>query len=258
MSSSSLTITVISILLTTIASHARFTYYNSQVLRQIDMFRKMPPALRKKHDKQQTEALAEEAAFVMAVVKEVQSAMPISMEVLQSDWVDKYRSGDSDVVLEVQSAIMNKNRLNVRDIGSVQAIMNSHAAPFGGNNSVAVQMSELQASTFELKMKQMQYDVQALRVAKAKRASWETQVYHAKLQYRVQAYQESTKAAEHFINSNCCLLHYTKTEKLTFGISSFVKEQCNKFKLDANAGARSRAHMTCCQSMSSHFRFIIQ
>ena len=200
----------------------------------------MPPALRKKMDKAQCEAIAEEAAFVVAVVREVQAILPVATEILEEQWVAKYRTGDSDVILEVQSAIMNRNCGNVRDIGTIQLIMNNHAGATPiSSSATAVQVTELQTHTFELKVKQLLYDAQALRVARSKRSSWESQVYHAKLQYRVQAYQECLKAARHFINSNCCIVHYTKPEQLNHSIHNYFQQTNARYKLEAGASVRS-------------------
>lgn len=174
-----------------------------EVQHQVHCHRKILPSMRRKIDKAQMEASAEEAAFVMSVREEVLALMPVSPDLLEEKWVGMFRHGDPSVLLEVQSAIMNRDCTNVRDIPSIAAVMNTHnqSAPLP---SVAVhEMSKLEEETFSLRMKQLQYDVQACRVAKAKMSSYELQVHHTKLQYRVKVYEESLKAARVFINDNC-------------------------------------------------------
>lgn len=69
------------------------------------------------------EALSEEAAFVVAVKAEVLALMPISPEALDAGWLELYEKADPAVVLEVQSAIMNRNCNNVSDIPSLARLM---------------------------------------------------------------------------------------------------------------------------------------
>ena len=80
------------------------------------------------------EALSEEAAFVVAVKNEVLQAMPVAPEALDAGWVELYEKADPGVVLEVQSAIMNRNCTNLSEIPTVARIMNHHSGstPFKG------------------------------------------------------------------------------------------------------------------------------
>ena len=196
----------------------------------------VPLSMRKKMDKKETESLAEEAAFVVAVTAEVQNAMPVSDKVLATEWVDKYVQGESGVLLEVQSAILQRNCKNVSELGTIQQIMNCHAGNAPVTSSAATtHMVQLESETFQLVMKQLAYDCQALRVARAKKNTWESTVYHAKLQFRVQAYQESCKAAKHFLDSNCHIFNYNKPEMMANSILAYCTDTMQKFKLDKTA-----------------------
>ena len=98
-------------------------------------------------------------------------------------------------------------------------------------------MEKLESETFSLKLKQLQYDVQALRVARAKRSSWELQIHHAKLQYRVQSYQESIKAAKSFMAESSKLLTYQASDDLIRSISAFIADKTARLKLDESGNA---------------------
>ncbi|CAK9055719.1 unnamed protein product [Durusdinium trenchii] len=171
----------------------------TDVKHQINSHRKIPANLRKKLDKKQMESLSEEAAFVVAVKAEVLQAMPVDPNALHTGWVELYENGDPGVVLEVQSAIMNRSCPNVSEIATLASIMNKHTGSTPLPSKAVMEMEKLEAETFALKMKQLDYDVQALRVSRAKRTSWQLQVHHAKLQYRVQTFNESIKAAKSFM-----------------------------------------------------------
>ena len=85
------------------------------------------------------------------------------------------------------------------EIATLASIMNKHTGSTPLPSKAVMEMEKLEAETFALKMKQLDYDVQALRVSRAKRTSWQLQVHHAKLQYRVQTFNESIKAAKSFM-----------------------------------------------------------
>ena len=178
------------------------------------------------------EVMAEEAAFVIAVKAEVLQLMPVSPETLEEKWVNRYELADPDVCLEIQSAIMNRNCNNVRDIPTIRAIMDNHSGSTPLPSQAVIEMSRLEQETFSLKMKQLEYDVQACRVARAKRQTWESQVHHAKLQYRVQAYQDSVKAAKHFMNEASSIITYQKSDDLVRAIQTFMSEKNQRLKLD--------------------------
>ena len=211
-----------------------------QVLRQISLSRALPDALRRKMDRHQTEAVAEEAAFVTTIVREVEALLPISDKLLQEEWTDKYISGDSGVLLEVQSAILQRGCNTCRDLGTINAIMSHHAENVPVvSGGPATQMAQLEQETFDLKLKQLQYDLQCLRVAKAKRTTWESQVYHAKLEFRVARYQESAKHAKNFMDQCCKIIHYNKPETLIHSLQSFQRSTLEKHALDLNSSVHS-------------------
>jgi len=193
--------------------------------------------LRKKLDKQTMEAMAEEAAFVVAVKGEVKAQMPISDETLHAKWVHLYEKADSDVVLEVQSAIMNRNCLNVRDLPTIAQIMNHHDSSTPLPSQPVNEMLALEAETFKLKMRQIEYDIQACRVGRAKRQTWEVAVHHAKLQYRVQAYQDSVKAAKNCMYENGKDIVFQAGDDLIRGIQNFMLEKTHRLKLDESGNA---------------------
>lgn len=199
---------------------------------QINSHSKLPATLRKKLDKKEMEALSEEAAFVVAVKNEVLQAMPVAPEALDAGWVELYEKADPGVVLEVQSAIMNRNCTNLSEIPTVARIMNHHSGSTPLPSKAVVEMERLESETFNLKLKQLQYDVQALRVARAKRSSWELQVHHAKLQFRVQSYQESIKAAKSFMAESSKLLTYKASDDLIRSIAAFIADKTARLKLD--------------------------
>lgn len=188
--------------------------------------------MRRKTDKTHMESLAEEAAFVIQVKDEVLAVMPVDPELLAEKWIMLYANGDPSVILEVQSAIMNRDCSNVRDVQTIAGIMNTHAGNTPLPNVAVHELSKLEEETFALKMKQLEYDIQACRVAKAKKSTWEFQVHHTKLQFRVKIYEEALKSARMFINDHCKIVTYNTCDEMLRSLQSFMAEKTHRLKLD--------------------------
>ncbi|CAK9014882.1 Uncharacterized protein SCF082_LOCUS12523, partial [Durusdinium trenchii] len=218
-------------------ARGKVTDESNRVKHQINSHRKIPANLRKKLDKKQMESLSEEAAFVVAVKAEVLQAMPVDPNALHTGWVELYENGDPGVVLEVQSAIMNRSCPNVSEIATLASIMNKHTGSTPLPSKAVMEMEKLEAETFALKMKQLDYDVQALRVSRAKRTSWQLQVHHAKLQYRAQTFNESIKAAKSFMADCSRIITFANTDELIRSITAFMGEKTAQLKLDESGNA---------------------
>ena len=119
--------------------------------------------------------------------------------------------------------------------------MNTHAGSTPLPNVAVHELSQLEQETFALKMKQLEYDVQACRVAKAKKQTWELQVHHTKLQFRVKAHEEAVKSAKVFMNDWCKIVTYTNSDDLTRNLQAFMMEKTQKLKLDESGNA-TRQH----------------
>ena len=124
---------------------------------------------------------------------------------------------------------MNRSCPNVSEIATLASIMNKHTGSTPLPSKAVMEMEKLEAETFALKMKQLDYDVQALRVSRAKRTSWQLQVHHAKLQYRVQTFNESIKGSR--------VITFANTDELIRSITAFMGEKTAQLKLDESGNA---------------------
>ena len=124
----------------------------------------MPMGMRRKLDRPQWERIAEEAACLCHMAEEVLTIMPVSPETLRAAWHERYIAGDSAVTVEVQSAIMGRTCTNVRDVATLNSLMSEHASTCPVPKKEMVSMMQLERDFFDLVMKQLQYDCQALKV----------------------------------------------------------------------------------------------
>jgi hypothetical protein len=70
-----------------------------------------PSVLRRKVDRANVEEQAEEAALVWHMGQALKQCIPVSEEVLRKDWLDKYVSGNTQVMLEIQMAIQDSGNM---------------------------------------------------------------------------------------------------------------------------------------------------
>ncbi|CAK9032260.1 unnamed protein product [Durusdinium trenchii] len=206
------------------------------VQHQIESHRQLVPGMRRKLEKQRMEQTAQYAAFVSAVADEVLDLIPVDGELLEKEWVNKWRMGEPGVCLEVESALLNKPvYTDPRDIQSIRSLMQQHSANVPLPSVPAVAMEQLQADTFDIKVRQIQYDLQAIRVARAKRQTWESQVYHAKLEYKMKMWEHSEKAAAHYLKNHSFMTCFKAADDLNKALQAYKTEVVSRLKIDVGA-----------------------
>ena len=199
----------------------------------VQQSRRTPHDMKRKVDRQQWDRIAEEAACVCHMAQEVLALMPVSPETLKEKWVDAYINGEQAVMVEVQSAIMTRSASNVRDIATLNALMTQHASTCPVPKKDTVCMQQLERDSFDLVMRQLNYDLQALKVARAKRESWSASVYHAKLQHRVQLHEQSLSAAQHFLENFVKVIYAETSDDMLREFQTHRQSVINRLRLDA-------------------------
>jgi hypothetical protein len=167
---------------------------------------KMNAGLKRPTSKLDAENLAAQAALAYALVAEVKGIMPISEDILEAKWLAKFAEADAKVTSELAMALAEKSeKFMVHDIATLAEIMNSHSkvSPIMAPLKMVVEKSELEKSTFELNMKQMEYDLQAWRVLDQKLSSYVTAVAAVKTDWRLNAWKENLEIAQNFFQNHC-------------------------------------------------------
>ena len=196
--------------------------------------RKTPHTLIRKLDRTSWDRLAEESACVAAMGHEVQAILPVDDSVLRSCWHDMFTVGDNGVMVEVQSCILSCT-VNIRDIPSLHRLINEHAAKCPIPAAPVATMNQLERDTFDLLAKQIQYDLQALRIAKSKRASWESSIFHVKLQHKLDQHQKSRDAAKWFMENFVLVIHGESCDDMMRQFQLHRSETISRLRLDASA-----------------------
>lgn len=197
--------------------------------------RKTPVNLIRKLDRAGWDRLAEESACVSAMGIEVQGILPIDDSALRGAWHNLFIAGDNGVVIEVQSCILSRT-VAIRDVPSLNRLIKEHAAncPVPAKATVAT-MNQLERDSFDLLEKQVQYDLQALRIAKSKRSTWEASIYHVKLQHKLDQHAKSRAAAQWFFENFVQVIHGDCSDDLMRQFQLHRGETISRLRLEASS-----------------------
>ena len=155
--------------------------------------------------KSDCEEVALQAAVCHALVKEVQARLPITDAVMKVKWLDKFEQADAKVTSELAMAIADKNeRFTLRDIPTLAEIMDTHSGdtPVAEPCKMSVDKAELERSTFELNMKQLEYDLQAWRVLDSKLSNYVGAMNTMKTDWRLNAWKDNMDVAKNYLKNN--------------------------------------------------------
>lgn len=197
-----------------------------------------PKALRKKVDKVRLEEMAMEAALAAALAKEVQQLLPLTDEVLQERWLGLYAGGDTKVMTELQLALAEKNCGFVpRDLPTLNELMEAHVGggPGAAPAVLSIEQAQIDKASYDLTLRQMQYDLQAFKVWKGKMHNFRSTVDHIKLQWRLKAYESNKIAVEHFWSSYVHLCTFEDTAQPMRDHVMFKADIERKMQLPATA-----------------------
>ena len=181
------------------------------------------------------ESCAEEAALCCALADELLQLVPVAkagccscmlaqmrvtcvQERLRAEWHDEYVKSNPAVMAELRSAIITRGAADVREIGTLKTLLAEHATSCPVAHPTLC-MNDLQRDSFELLLKQIDFDLKALDVAKAgvvlctvlcspgvlpllaqaKREDFEQQSYRRKLSWEVETHTQCLEAADSFL-----------------------------------------------------------
>lgn len=175
----------------------------SMVLHIIAVHGSCPPAARRKSSKSDMEARAQTAAVVTALAREA-TAAGLAWQDVDTHWVQPWIRGDSKVEMEVQSALADRsNNFCIRDIPIMQQLFDNKGASSNAficieEEQVKKQCHELEASTFELTMKKLEYDCAAWHIYKEKVEKWEHRLRAKCLEWNTRRHEQALIAVKEF------------------------------------------------------------
>ena len=231
-------------------NHIVLHFCASQVRHQIENHRRLVPKMRKKVEKQMMEQMAQHAAFVVAVAEEITNIIPIDPELLNQEWVDRWATGEPGICLEIESAMLNKAAFtDPRALRSVRNLIQQHAetAPVAAGPTLAIE--QLESETFELKLRQVEYDLQAIRVAKSKRSTWQSQIYHKKLEYKMEVWQHSENAARRYLKNYVHMVCFKGSDDLMRDLHTHKMDMLSRMKADERSMVLCSVVFSCALSL---------
>ena len=110
-----------------------------------------------KFDTKDLEALAERAAAVENMGKEVQQTIPLSNEVLEKEWWGPWAAGSEHIDREVQVHLMDKSETfkPAQNIPTLKGLADDHLFKSGPNVQSLSQKNALGVDEFALLLKQL-------------------------------------------------------------------------------------------------------
>lgn len=196
---------------------------------------------------------AQMAAVVTHIVAEFKKSAPVLPEDVDQ-WMDLFAEGDPSLDMEVRSAVMrHDDKFMPTNLPSLQAILDKHAGRnIGGNQihqvseKVKVQATELEESTFQLLLKQAEYDKEAFKCYLSRVSSVERAAYHKKLEWQVQCHQTSQAAAEAWWAKNITLLN-AETPGVVNAFRDLVVELSKRHSVPAERVVQGRTKHGRCE-----------
>ncbi|CAJ1447674.1 unnamed protein product [Effrenium voratum] len=173
-------------------------------------FGKASPHGRRKADKATVEGLAEMAALVVNLSKQLAELFPLKQADLEAEIYDKWVEGSPGLDLELHEVCTEKKEsLVVTDIKAFRAVADLLQCKIPVPKATEeVQLSELAMSKFELLKKQLDYDQTAFRVHQAKVKNYEHAVHHAKLEWKQKLRSEAMQWCTSWLAKKCKIFVY--------------------------------------------------
>ena len=184
-----------------------------------------------KISKVQWESLAEQAACCWHMGRELLQLAPVPEKRLQEDWLDASAEGSAAVHVEVQGAIVHRGCTDVRECPTLRRLLEEHASTSPVPVAV-VELQSLEADKFALLSRQLEYDLQAIRVARSKRVNFEDTQAHKRSVWDLEQHQLSQKAADAFLTSHVKVIFRDAADQWSRDYMQFKQECFMKFRVD--------------------------
>ena len=169
-----------------------------QVCNVIHTHRQQPHA--NKISKTAWESLPEQAACCWCMGQELLQLAPVPVQRLEEEWLQAFAEENAAVHVEVQGAILTRGCNDARECSTLRRLLQEHETTSPVPVAV-VEMQSLEADKFTLLQKQLDYDLQAIRVAKVKRTNYEDTRVHKRSVWELEQHELSLKAADAFLTS---------------------------------------------------------
>ena len=182
--------------------------------RLINEFEK-PNSCKKKVDRSRVDAVAEAAALLVNLAKQLQEMFPISAADIETHvyqpWLDGAHGWDLELH-EVQSE--RRDKWVVTDIKAFRNVadMCNCKVPLGPGSTTEILLTRLDEDKWSLVSKQLEYDLQCFRLHLSKVGSFELAVHHAKLDWSKKRHEEANRWAQQWLKNKGSVVAYDSSE----------------------------------------------
>ena len=220
--------------------------------RLIRDFEKAPPFGRRKADKSTIESLAEMAALVVNLTKQLAELFPLKQADLDQEILDKWVEASPGLDLELHEASTEKKEsLAVTDIKAFRAVADMlHCKIPVPKTAEDIQLADLDEGKFQLLKKQLDYDRAVFRAYQLKMQSHESAVHHAKIEWKQKLQQEAAHWSTSWLSKKCKIFSYDASQ--TGALQKLAND--NMQALIRSAGLE-RSSVVACRILVIQFGF---
>lgn len=201
---------------------------------------KKPNFMQKKLPKLELESLAEAAAIMYNLGKEMCVLTPVTVEDMQTSWCAIWAGADPKVVAELTAVVALKDpKFVVHDVPTLASLINQHT---GGqdicvriaSDKLTVDQANLEASLYEHLKKQLNFDCQQFRVYIAKIQNHSKVIYSQKLAWDLQQHQNAKAMAEKFMHDKVLAIEAATgvSDNIYLAFNKFVRETAELLQLE--------------------------
>ena len=179
------------------------------------------------------------------MAQESRAAAPVTEEDLEEHLVSKWRRADVQVDIELGSVMaLHKESFQVGDVEFLKDMFEKGHHPTGAMartaEQIQVHVAELEGATFDLTMKQLEYDADSFGVYLQKVSSFKRATYFRKLEWDQEQHRSSFQVARAFLERHTLMVQ-TDTGDVSSTYKDFratIKKQHNLADEDLVGGPR--------------------
>ena len=166
--------------------------------------------------------------FVFSLLGEVKALVPIQDDVLHETFVRGYLENDSQVHLEIMSALATRSdTFGPQDVGVLKSLMDTHLGPqnlpiIDAMAKLEGRKAEVEEQEFHLLLNQLNYDMDAMRCHRQTCSDYNSAVTKQRHNWNLNRHALAGKAADAFLKQHCLVITYNPNDN-TQAVMQFLK-----------------------------------
>ena len=160
-----------------------------------------PVYMRKKLEITDTQNMAERAACLLGIAKQLQTEVPVSDAAINEFWINPWKDGSHQIDMELQCALMDKSdSFQIKQVPTLKRIIDQHVFSQPTTDE-STNMNTLKVDEFKFLLKQLNYDVDVYETWQRKCATTAGARYFKEQEHKLEVKTTATVFAKNFVSS---------------------------------------------------------